>query len=209
MFVRQLTCNNEGDLLITVAVGPRRRPVTFLVDTGAQITALSWVEAERCGIPVQQPDSFKCLGENPDSAHDSGDIMALGEEDPVDTMVAMGPFQLNLLGMDVVKGKQWRDTQGSSWSFGAPRIRQLDQTPSAEVWLLCPALPSSSAPLRSTRTPFWQLLLLRTCSLWVPFGPKIRAVLRPPGTDSSALPGGFPRAVSTLSRQLTMPWRRN
>jgi len=52
MFVRQLTCNNRGDLLITVAVGPKRRPVTFLVDTGAQITALSRVEAERCGISV-------------------------------------------------------------------------------------------------------------------------------------------------------------
>jgi len=29
IFVRQLTCNNKGDLLITVAIGPKRRPVTF------------------------------------------------------------------------------------------------------------------------------------------------------------------------------------
>jgi len=44
--------DNKGDLLIMVAVGPKRRPVTFLVDAGAQITALSRVEAERCGISV-------------------------------------------------------------------------------------------------------------------------------------------------------------
>jgi len=72
MFVRQLTYNNKGDLLITVAVGPKRRPVTFLIDTRAQITALSQVEAERCGISVPS----KSLGENPDSAHDSSNVMA-------------------------------------------------------------------------------------------------------------------------------------
>ncbi|XP_064356403.1 uncharacterized protein LOC135324313 [Dromaius novaehollandiae] len=52
MFIRQLTCNNKGDLLITVVVGRRRMPVTFLIDTGAQITALTRSEAERCGISV-------------------------------------------------------------------------------------------------------------------------------------------------------------
>jgi len=94
---------------------------------------------------VQTPDSLKRLGENPDSAHDSGDIMAAGGGRAVDTTVAVGPFQMNLLGMDVSKGKQWRDTQGNSWSFGAPQIRQLAQTPSAELRLLQapPALPPS------------------------------------------------------------------
>jgi len=52
MFVRKLTYNNKGDLLIMVAAGPKKRPVTFLVDTGEQITALRRVEAERCGISV-------------------------------------------------------------------------------------------------------------------------------------------------------------
>jgi len=50
MFIKQLICNNKGDLLITVTVGPKMRPVTFLIDTGAQITALRQVEAEQCGI---------------------------------------------------------------------------------------------------------------------------------------------------------------
>jgi len=63
----------------------------------------------------------------------------------VDTMVAVGPFQMKLLDMDDLKGKQRRDTQGNSWSFGAPQIRQLAKTPSAEVRLLqaAPALPPS------------------------------------------------------------------
>jgi len=147
MFVRQLTCNNKGDLLITVAVGPKRRPVTFLVDTGAQITALSWVEAERCGISVPSKSLIvlNTLGKTQTVPMTPVTLWLPGEEDPVDTMVAVGPFQMNLLGLDVSKGKQWRDTQGNSWSFSAPQIRQLAQTASAEVHLLqaAPALPPS------------------------------------------------------------------
>jgi len=122
MFVRQLTCNNKRDLLITVAVGPKRRPVTFLIDTGAQITALSWVEAERCGISVPSKRLIvsNALGKTQTVPMTPVTLWLPGQEDPVDTMVAVGPFQMNLLGMDVLKGKQWRDTQGNSWSFGAP-----------------------------------------------------------------------------------------
>jgi len=52
---------------------------------------------------------------------------------------------MNLLGMDVLRGKQWCDTRGNSWSFSAHQIRQLAKTPSAEVRLLqaAPALPPS------------------------------------------------------------------
>lgn len=52
MFVKQLTCYTKGDLLITVAVGPRKRPVNFLIDTGAEITVLMRTEAEQCGILI-------------------------------------------------------------------------------------------------------------------------------------------------------------
>jgi len=95
--------------------------------------------------PVQKPDSFKRLGENSDSAHDSGDIIATGGGRPRGHHGSCGTFPNEPLGMDVLKGKQWRDTQGNSWSFGAPQIRQLAQTPSAEVRLLqaAPALPPS------------------------------------------------------------------
>lgn len=52
VFVRQLTLNAKGDLLITVAVGLRKRPVTFLINTGAQITALMQTEAEWHSISI-------------------------------------------------------------------------------------------------------------------------------------------------------------
>jgi len=83
MFVGQLTCNNKGDLLITVAVGPKRRPVTFPIDTGAQITALTGRGGTVWNFgPVQMRGRFKHLRENPDSAHDSSDIMATGRGRP-------------------------------------------------------------------------------------------------------------------------------
>ena len=95
--------------------------------------------------PVQKPDSFKRLGENSDSAHDSGDILATGGGRPRGHHGNCGTFQMNLLGMDVLRGKQWCDTRGNSWSFSAHQIRQLAKTPSAEVRLLqaAPALPPS------------------------------------------------------------------
>jgi len=145
MFVRQLTCNNKGDLLITVAVGPKRRPVTFLLDTRAQITALSRIEAKRCGISVPSKSLIvlNALGKTQTVPMTPVTLWLPREEDPVDTMVAVGPFQMNLLGMDILKGKQWCDTQGNSWSFSAPQITQLAKIPSAEVRLLqaAPALP--------------------------------------------------------------------
>ena len=58
----------------------------------------------------------------------------------MDTMVAVGPFQMKLLDMDDLKGKQRRDTQGNSWSFGVPQIGQLAKTPSTERRLLFPLL---------------------------------------------------------------------
>jgi len=145
MFIRQLTCSNKGGLLITVAVRPKRRPITFLIDTGAQITALRRVEAEWCGISVPSKRLINVLGKTQTVPMTPVTLWLPGEEDPVDTMVAVGPFQMNLLGMDVLKGKQWRDTQGNWWSFSVPQIRQLAKTPGMEVHLLqaVPALPPS------------------------------------------------------------------
>jgi len=142
MFVRQLTCSNKGGLLITVVVGPKRRPVTFLMDTGAQITALRQVEAEQRGIsvPHRQLMVSDALGKTQTVPMTTVTLWLSGHEDPVDTMVAVGPFQINLLGMDILKGKQWCDTQGNSWSFGVPQIRQLAKTPSTERRLLFPLL---------------------------------------------------------------------
>jgi len=135
MFVRQLTCNNKGDLLITVAVGPRRRPVTFLIDTGAQITALRRVESERCGISVllKHLIVLNALGKTQTVPMTPGTLWLPGEEEPVDTMVTVGPFQMNLLGTDILKGKQWCDTQG---------IRGPSVPPKLDNWLKLPVRTS-------------------------------------------------------------------
>jgi len=63
----------------------------------------------------------------------------------VDAIVVVGTLQKNILDMDVLKGKQRHDTQGNSWSFDAPQIKQLAKIPGMEVHLLqaAPALPSS------------------------------------------------------------------
>lgn len=46
--LRRLTENNKGDLLITFPLGPFKTPVTFLVDTGAQMLAL-WADKTNLG----------------------------------------------------------------------------------------------------------------------------------------------------------------
>lgn len=147
MFVRQLTCNTKGDLLITIAVGPKKRPVTFLIDTGAQIPALRRTKAEQCGIsaPSKNLIVLNAFGKTQSMPMTPATLWLPGEENPVNTMVAVGSFQMNLLGIDVLKGRQWRDTQGNSWSFGVPQIRQLAETSSLEVRLLqaAPTLPPS------------------------------------------------------------------
>ena len=50
--------------------------------------------------------------------------------------------------MEVLKGKQWRNTQGISWSFGARQIRQLAKAPNVEMRLLqaASALPPAKLP---------------------------------------------------------------
>jgi len=100
MFVRQLTCNNKGDLLIMVVVGPRRRPVTFLVDTGAQITALSWVEVEWCeiSVPPKCLIVLNALGKTQTVPMTPVTLWLPGQGEPVDIMVTVGPFQMNPLG---------------------------------------------------------------------------------------------------------------
>ena len=36
--------------MITAIVGPKHAPVTLLIDTGAQISALTEEDAQRCGV---------------------------------------------------------------------------------------------------------------------------------------------------------------
>lgn len=54
-----------------------------------------------------------------------------GDESPVTIVMAVGNIPFNLLGVDVLKGRQWEDTEGLVWSFGTPQlyIRLLKMAP--------------------------------------------------------------------------------
>lgn len=47
---QRLTENNQGDLLATFPLGPFKTPVIFLIDTGAQMSALSTDMGSRSGV---------------------------------------------------------------------------------------------------------------------------------------------------------------
>ncbi|MCQ4179388.1 hypothetical protein FK518_27930, partial [Klebsiella pneumoniae] len=55
-----------------------------------------------------------------------------GEENTVTVTMVIGNIPTNLLGMDVLKGKGWKDPEGLWWTFGTPQlnIRLLQTAPS-------------------------------------------------------------------------------
>ena len=50
VYFRRLTENKQGDLLVTFPLGPFKTPVTFLVDTEAQMSALNANTTGQSGI---------------------------------------------------------------------------------------------------------------------------------------------------------------
>jgi len=70
-----------------------------LIDTGAIITALRWIKVERCGIsfPSKHLIVLNALGKTQTVPMTLVMLWLSGEEDAVDTMVAVGPFHMNLL----------------------------------------------------------------------------------------------------------------
>ncbi|XP_051473157.1 uncharacterized protein LOC127383760 [Apus apus] len=120
--VLRLVRNKNGDLELTCAVGPRRYPVTFVVDTGAQISTLKAEVAERCGVTLSLKPMF-VSGAFGNSALQRTARVTLnlpGEEKPIQTEMIVGHIPFNLLGMDVLMGRAWRDEEGQCWSFGTP-----------------------------------------------------------------------------------------
>lgn len=45
-----------------------------------------------------------------------------GDENQLTVKMVIGDIPNNLLGMDVLAGRQWEDTEGFLWSFGTPRL---------------------------------------------------------------------------------------
>lgn len=58
-FIRRLPKNSKGGLLTTTCpIGPHKVPLTFLVDTGAQVSALKVEDASSCGIVPSKKGKF-------------------------------------------------------------------------------------------------------------------------------------------------------
>ena len=122
MYIRQLTISHRGDLLVTCFVGPKQVPVTFLVDTGAQISAMKTEDVIRSGVWLSKQHLFvaDAFGNVQAQALATVKLRLSGEETTTVVVMVVGPFPLKLLELDVLRGRVWTDDKGGSWSFGAP-----------------------------------------------------------------------------------------
>lgn len=120
--------------MITAITGPKRAPLTFLIDTGAQISALTKKDAKRCGI-VPTKNCYCVLNALGTTESMNVALVKLtlpGEENQLSTNMVIGDIPTNLLGMNALAGRQREDSEGLLWSFGTPRfnIRLLQAAPS-------------------------------------------------------------------------------
>jgi len=60
VYLRQLTESHRGDLVITCFVEPKLASITFLVDTGAQISAIKTEGAVQSGINFVYKAVYVC-----------------------------------------------------------------------------------------------------------------------------------------------------
>lgn len=132
MHIRKLTTKGN-DLLITCIVEPKLIPVTFLVDTGAQISAIKTEDADSAGVTLSRKKIFvaDAMGGVHSQTMATVRLRIPGEEVAQEISMVVGKYPLNLLGLDVLKGRSWIDDQGGSWVFGAPTldIRLLQVAP--------------------------------------------------------------------------------
>ena len=162
MYFRRLTENGQGDLLVTFPLGPFKTPVTFLVDTGAQMSALNSNTADRSGIV---PDK-KRIWVTDVFGYSKPQLMArvkcwlTGDTTPTEATMILGT-PANSLGLDLLKGKAWTDSAGRKWKFGSPAtLIRLLQTAAAlplskivNVTMAVTLLPGWSRSGTSTTSP--------------------------------------------------------
>lgn len=113
-------------------------PVTFLVDTGARISAIKTEDADCAGVTLSRKKMFvaDAMGGVHSQAVATVRLRLPGEEVAQKISMVVGKYPLNLLGLDILKGRSWTDNQGGSWVFGA---RTLD----IRLWQVAPPLPPS------------------------------------------------------------------
>lgn len=120
--------------MITAITGPKRALVTFLIDTGAQISAVTKKHVQRCGIlPSKNPYCvLDALGTTETMNMALAKLILPGEENKLSINMVIEDIPINLLRMNALAGRQWEDSEGLLRSFGARRlnIRLLQAAPS-------------------------------------------------------------------------------
>lgn len=120
LFIRKLIKNSKGDLLTTYPIGPHKVPITFLVDTGAQMSALKVEDASSHGIIPSNKGILMvgAFGHAQPQKISKVWCWLLGKEKEIETLILLGHFPTNLLGLDHLKRKLWTDKEGRIWVFG-------------------------------------------------------------------------------------------
>ena len=47
------------------------------------------------------------------------------EDSPIWVVISVGLYPVNILGLDVLKGRGWKDSRGREWKFGSPTITSI------------------------------------------------------------------------------------
>ena len=105
----------------------------FLLDTGAQISAIKKEDTDHAGVILSHRKIFvaDAMGSVCSQTMATVRLRLPGEEQSQDVPMAVGTLLLNLLGLDMLKGKSWTDDKGREWMFGVPslNIRLLQTAP--------------------------------------------------------------------------------
>ena len=119
--------------MIAFPPGLFKTPVTFLVDMGAQMSALRADVAYCNGIiadkkQIRVTDIFGSSQPQPTA---EVKCWLPGDSSPVEVTMILGPLPTSILGLDLLKGQPWVDSRGREWKFGCPAIsmRLLQSAP--------------------------------------------------------------------------------
>ncbi|KAK4816905.1 hypothetical protein QYF61_024915 [Mycteria americana] len=116
--------------------GDPRISLEFLINTGAQISVLNKQQANELGIKPSRKaiNIIGVTGAAERCPLARTQFWLPGEKWMTAVEVALSPYKGNILGFDILAGKQWRRPNGSLWSFGSrgagtARIRTLQSAP--------------------------------------------------------------------------------
>ena len=111
------TCQWSADKepYIHIPVGPKRISLEFLIDTGTQISVLNEQQASELGIrPSRKAINIRgVIGATEKCPITWTQLWLPGEKRMTAVEVALSPYEGNILGFDVLAGKQWDLPNGS------------------------------------------------------------------------------------------------